>query len=500
MPACQTERMRRVIRSVPIVAAVCLSLSFGGVAAYAAPSPTPEAPTATKGKKVCTIKDPRLVEISGLVATESGYVVVNDSSDVESRRKVFFLNKKCGVDEAISYSGTPRDPEDLAISPDGTTLYIADIGDNPTAKERRSTVALWTMPVDGSKKPVVHRLTYPDGPHDAEALLFNGDGTPIIVTKDAGKSALYMPTGPLQPETREGVPMQKVGEVEIPSTNTEHVLGAAARMLVTGGANAPDGSRVVLRTYTDAFEWDVSDGDVVKALTTGTPRVTPLPDEPMGEAISYTPDGKLFVTVSETEHLDDVDPVILSYQPSTQAATKQVAGGGAADKAAGPSLLDRLGIRGITYLIAAVGVLGAVMVGAGVFGILRARRKKRTSVDDDESQAGRVATARASVYGEGGDAIVAPAPAASTVAQPSTTGRVYGGRPGHQGGGSVYGGRASGGSVYGGSGGVYGGPAAGSVYGGGSSGAEYRGGEYGNDRGAHGWGGHAGDRDGYGYR
>ena len=34
------------------------------------------------------------------------------------------------------------------------------------------------MPADGSKKPKIHRLTYPDGDnHDAEALLLNGDGT-----------------------------------------------------------------------------------------------------------------------------------------------------------------------------------------------------------------------------------------------------------------------------------------------------------------------------------
>ena len=32
---------------------------------------------------------------------------------------------------------------------------------------------------------MLHRLTYPDGkPHDAEALLIDADGTPIIITKD----------------------------------------------------------------------------------------------------------------------------------------------------------------------------------------------------------------------------------------------------------------------------------------------------------------------------
>src|SRR3712207_6972861 len=51
------------------------------------------------------------------------------------------------------------------------------------------------------------------------------------------------------------------------------------------------GGKVVLRTYSDALEWDVSGGDVLAALT-GKPRVTPLPDEPFGEAITYSRDGK----------------------------------------------------------------------------------------------------------------------------------------------------------------------------------------------------------------
>ena len=54
---------------------------------------------------------------------------------------------------------------------------------------------------------------------------------------------------------------------------------------------SPDGTRIVLRTYADAFEWDVPDGDIVTAVTTGKPRVTPLADE-FGESIAYTPDGE----------------------------------------------------------------------------------------------------------------------------------------------------------------------------------------------------------------
>ncbi|HEX5595248.1 MAG TPA: hypothetical protein VFX61_04365 [Micromonosporaceae bacterium] len=482
-------------------------LGLGGVAVSAAPAPAPsgnaEAPKA--GKKVCTIKDERLTELSGLVATKTGYVVINDGSDEESRRKVFFLNSKCAVTKPVSFSSPPRDTEDIALSPDGTKLYIADIGDNVTSPKRRETVALWIMPADGSKEPVIHRLTYPDGPHDAEALLFNGDGTPIIVTKSPGKSALYAPTGPLQPGTPEGVPMKKLGEILIPKTTTPHDWGPAARMLVTGGATAPDGSRVVLRTYTDAFEWDVTDGDVVAALTKTRPRVTALPGEPAGEAISYSPDGRNFLTVSETADFEGVDPIIRSWIPAQELAKPATADDEKADES---SWFDDLTLKEITYLIAAVGVLGAILVVVGVVGILRARRRRavRANADDERAAGGRSggSPGGGGVYGgrdngpRGGQY---PPAGGYGHEQP----RANGGTPGR-----MYGGPQTG------SGGVYGGPqstvgpgeqpAGGAVY---DGGAGYHGPGYhddptpgypgsGYDNRGGGRGGHPGD--GYRYR
>jgi hypothetical protein len=289
--------MRRVVTLATVVA----GLIMGGppVAAAAAPGPTPSGDPAGRGARVCTITDDRLVELSGMTATGDGFVVVNDSSTQPSRKRIFYLDLQCEVTDTRSYSGNgPRDPEDMGLAPGGKTLFIADIGDNDGT---RGTVSLWTMPVDGSEPPVLNRLTYPDGRHDAEALLFNGDGTPIIITRELGKAGLYSPSGPLQPGTARGVPMTKLGEVTWPRTSTpnQYLPGPLAQMMITGGATAPDGSKVVLRTYSDAFEWDVSNGDVIGALTRGRPRSTPLPGEPRGEAITYSPDGGSFLTVSE---------------------------------------------------------------------------------------------------------------------------------------------------------------------------------------------------------
>jgi len=253
---------------------------------------------------VCRIGDRRLTEISGMVATRDGYVVVNDGSDEPAHRKIFFLNRRCSVARTVSYPSRPRDTEDLGLGPDGT-LCVADIGDNG---RNRTTIAMWLL-APGARKPRLHRLAYPDGPHDAEALLLTRTGTPIVVTKALAEAAVYIPAGPLR--AGEVTPLRRAGSATVPMTGTSNPFGLPGRMVVTGGAVSPDGRHAVLRTYADAFEYDVPDGDLVRAVTEGTPRVIPLPGEPQGESITYSPDGTALLTVSEaTGH-----PVVVLRYP-----------------------------------------------------------------------------------------------------------------------------------------------------------------------------------------
>ncbi|TCB96284.1 hypothetical protein E0H26_16905 [Micromonospora zingiberis] len=417
---------------------------------------------AKAGKKQCTVTDSRLRELSGLVVTRDGYIVINDSTDQDSRKRVFYLDKDCQVTRDIPYSGAgPFDTEDLALSPDRKTLWIADTGDNVTSRQRRERVAVWSMPVNASKQPVLHRLSYPDGkPRDAEALLIGDDNLPLIITKvTAGKAEIFTPDGPLKTGATEPVPMKKLGDVELPKTDTENPLSTFGRVAITGAARSPDGNRVVLRTYADAFEYDVQNGDIVGALTTGTPRVTALAD-PFGEAIAYSTDGKTFLTVSDAGHLDDEDPVdILSYTPSTEGPKNLAEDPDAAKKSAGQSFLDGLTLNDITYLIASVGVLGALLVGAGIFGILRARKRPtpagkngddgpRSARKDDEADPA-TDRARGGVYGGGGASggVYGGSPNGERPGG-ARSGPVYGARPANGGGG----GRPAGGGVYGGGG------------------------------------------------
>src|SRR5262249_20313262 len=147
-------------------------------------------------------------------------------------------------------------------------------------------------------------------------------------------------------------------------TNTPNGLGVVGNMVVTGGANSPDRKKVALRTYSDAYEWDVPDSDVVKAITNTTrpPRVTALPGEIGGEAIAYSLDGKAFYTVNDVENSTDT-ATILTYVPA--AAARPSPAVPAAKKGGGGGL--PLSLQQITYLIVGVGLLGLLLAGAGVF-------------------------------------------------------------------------------------------------------------------------------------
>ncbi|MFI0793424.1 hypothetical protein ACH4OY_12100 [Micromonospora rubida] len=299
-------RLRGPARRRATAGATLAAVIIVGVAPGAAAGP-PTVLSPSAGTPVCQVRDGRLNEISGMAATGDGFVMVNDSADEETRRRIFFLDADCAVVRTVRYPSRPRDTEDLGVGADGT-VWVADVGDNDRS---RRTVALWRLR-PGGKRPVLYRLAYPDGPHDAEALLVAGDGRPLIVAKQGGGAGLYRPAAALRPGAT--VPLARVGQVRLPSTRTRNPFFFVGRGVVTGGATAPDGRRVVLRTYADAFEFDVAGGDLVAALTTGTPRIVPLPDEPQGESVTYSRDGRSLLTVSETaDQPPGTRPTILRY-------------------------------------------------------------------------------------------------------------------------------------------------------------------------------------------
>lgn len=237
----------------------------------------------------CAVDDPRLAEMSGLVADgDALWAMADGGSSVKVQR---VDPATCAIAETRSAAINPDDPEDLARGPDGA-LWVGDIGDNDRA---RKTVAVIVLPPRG--KPALHRLTYPDGPHDAEALLVDAQGRPMIVTKAPGPAGIYRTEA--APKGAGPTPLVRVGEVTLPQSDTVGgPIGGVGSWVVTGAAASADGAVVALRTYTDAWLFPVPDDDLVAALA-GEPIRVPLPREPQGEAIAFQPDGTL-LSGSET--------------------------------------------------------------------------------------------------------------------------------------------------------------------------------------------------------
>jgi hypothetical protein len=208
----------------------------------------------------------------------------------------------------------------------------------------------------------VYRLTYPDGPHDAEALLVAPDGTPYLVTKEVlGSSGVYTPVAPL---TEGGtVGLGKVATVNLTLTGTPGgPVGRAGQLLVTGGAVAGDGRHLALRTYTDAYVWALTGSDVAGAFAAAPTRIA-LPESPQGEAISFTTDGQSLLVASEgtPSAVTLVPPPPESPLPAAAPADGAV-----------PSLTDlsRSGLSPITSaVIAAVAATVIVWIG----GLVRRR-------------------------------------------------------------------------------------------------------------------------------
>jgi hypothetical protein len=255
----------------------------------------------------CAIRDPRLVQLSGIADVDGQLYAISDSGPVT----VYALDRTCRISGAAALKvPPPRDPqashatalqlatgphkasdvEDLAAGPDGS-LWLADIGGNTV---RRTAVSLYRWPIAG-RSAIRYDLRYPDGPHDAETLLLQMTGQPVVVTKTGtGHSTVYLAQRTLRPSTT----LTKAATLDVTKLRAKDDT-AAGSLEITGGAVAPDGVHFVLRTYTAAYEWDAPDGDVVRALTTGTPRVIALAKDRQGEGIAYGEDGKTLVTAGE---------------------------------------------------------------------------------------------------------------------------------------------------------------------------------------------------------
>ncbi len=241
-------------------------------------------------------------EASGLAASalhDGAFYLHNDSGD--SPR---FFATNCQGDDLGTFSltgATAVDWEDMARGPcdpaaggaRASCLYFADIGDNSEVRtdyvvyRAFEPTALGAGPhqVPAAKLP----FAYPDGSHDAEALLVHPlTGEMAIVTKvERGASGVYVFPTPHTPD------------VVAVLTKVADVMPPTGSVRFTAGAVHPSAQGIVLRTYTNLFFYAMAQGQTLGAALSAPPCDVPVMLELQGESVSFTASGTGYVTISE---------------------------------------------------------------------------------------------------------------------------------------------------------------------------------------------------------
>lgn len=218
-----------------------------------------------------TISDERITESSGLATdtTADLYWTINDSG---SSGVAYGLNGDGETEGTVRFLADPVDIE--AIAMDDNQLFLADIGDNRARREFITVFAIDNPePNDDTRTYRAYDFAYPDGPHDAEAMLVNSRGRFFFVTKEARAGIYRAPANPSR---------QSVNQL---------TRVADAPAFVTDGTFTPDGDRIALRTYVSV---EMLDAESYKEVAQA-----PLPLQPQGESITMDLDGDSLLVGSE---------------------------------------------------------------------------------------------------------------------------------------------------------------------------------------------------------
>jgi hypothetical protein len=275
---------------------------------------------------IATVKERAISESSGLVAsrqTPDAYWTHNDSGGGPFIYSFDSSGNSLGI---FNVNGAQnRDWEDIAVGPgpqsDRSYLYIGDIGDNDDA---RQDIVIYRVPepaltastrkltkkTPGTTEPAeAIRLRYPDGAHDAEALLVHpvSGHIYIVIKLVIADPAVYEASPPFAPGKT--ITMTRIGTVHVPS-----LFGG----VITGGSVSPDGRHVALCDYFQGYELVLPSGsndfnDIWKQKMVGFD----LGKRKQGESIAYRNDGKALLATSEGKGTPLIQ-VVRDLQSSSQ--------------------------------------------------------------------------------------------------------------------------------------------------------------------------------------
>ena len=269
------------------------------------------------GREIAKLACKEINESSGLAAGHANENVFWTHNDSGAGPKLYAFGLKGEHLAVLTVTGArSRDWEDMASFSLGRRhfLLVADVGDNASARKDCCLYVLDEPKLRPSAKaqqvnvkPIqTIQFSYEDGPHNCESVAIDPGRRKIyLVSKNVGMSCkLYALDWPTRPGRAELV-AKPVASLSIPVTTAMDI--------------SPDGERMVVLTYGDAWEYARVAKEGWDAACKRKPRRIRMPRRVQGESICYGIDGKTLYLTSECRGKNSAEPSPLLEVPVVKA-------------------------------------------------------------------------------------------------------------------------------------------------------------------------------------
>lgn len=257
----------------------------------------------TNSVAIRTISNPDLSEVSGMVFGKQNPGLIYMHTDSGGEAAVYVLDS-LGIERGkITLLGARnRDWEDIAIGPgldQVSYIYVGDIGDN---RAKHSGINLYRIPeptmILPNAKVFVKKISlkYPRGARDAETLIIDPITADLYIISKRDKQNTVFWLSALDVEKGHGV-LTDCGKLPFTSS--------------TGGDISQDGCQIIIKNYSSVFYWNRNPSESIFEALMRMPVKLPYSQEPQGEAVAFSPNGKSYYTTSE-KRLDQ-NPVLYRY-------------------------------------------------------------------------------------------------------------------------------------------------------------------------------------------
>lgn len=245
-------------------------------------------------KKLAQLSNKELSEVSGVASSVNNAGLLWMLNDSGNGPKIFLVNDNLKIMLTCTLEGVKnRDWEDIAVGPgpepNKSYVYVGDIGDNMAAHDFKN-IYRFEEPVlskDSSEVSIERfdTITFKlsDEKKDTESLMIDPKTKNLYVISKREKPVFVYELKYPQ-STHDTITAEKVISLPI-----SHAVAADF---------SEDGNELLVKNYRNVYYWNIGNRKLLDALK-DEPLVVEYTEEPQGEAITFSRDGKGFYTLSE---------------------------------------------------------------------------------------------------------------------------------------------------------------------------------------------------------